>query len=295
MAAAYGIDRVKYTDPHAPDDGARFFLGYEGLAYTADMLHFEQRFWGYVTSGHLLGRRLHARPCLRRDERRDGARLVRHVRLQRRARLQPALHPLRLRSIPWTGHTNLLRPNLGIAAAGLATAVMLLCVALGEPLAAPRVADAALAVPVVAGSRRPRRRPSSWPGASAWPARPAPPCAAPTRSPAPSSTRSTSGSPTAAWRPDRASRRRPPRARRRPHRPPERPRRDHRCGRRADSGPTPRRHERAGGPGLGPGHHVGRRHGRVVRPLGPHDRGRPGAHGRAGDVGPPERTPQGAQ
>lgn len=55
MAAAYGIDRVKYTDPHAPDDGARFFLGYEGLAYTADMLRFEQRFWGYVTSGHLLG------------------------------------------------------------------------------------------------------------------------------------------------------------------------------------------------------------------------------------------------
>ncbi|HTS15511.1 MAG TPA: hypothetical protein VMH24_07570 [Candidatus Sulfotelmatobacter sp.] len=55
MAAAYGIDRVKYTDPHAPDDGARFFLGYEGLAYTADMLRFEQRFWGYVTTGHLLG------------------------------------------------------------------------------------------------------------------------------------------------------------------------------------------------------------------------------------------------
>ncbi|HXR27344.1 MAG TPA: hypothetical protein VN771_05730 [Candidatus Baltobacteraceae bacterium] len=55
MAAAYGIDRVKYTDPHAPDDGARFFLGYEGLAWTADMLHFEQRFWGYVTTGHLLG------------------------------------------------------------------------------------------------------------------------------------------------------------------------------------------------------------------------------------------------
>jgi hypothetical protein len=55
MAAAYGIDRVKYTDPHAPDDGSRFFLGYEGLAYTADMLRFEQRFWGYVTSGQLLG------------------------------------------------------------------------------------------------------------------------------------------------------------------------------------------------------------------------------------------------
>jgi len=55
MAAAYGMDRVKYTDPHAPDDGARFYLGYEGLAYTADMLRFEQRFWGYVTTGHLLG------------------------------------------------------------------------------------------------------------------------------------------------------------------------------------------------------------------------------------------------
>jgi hypothetical protein len=55
MAAAYGIDRVKYTDAHGPDDGPRFFLGYVGLAYTADMLHFEQRFWGYVTSGYLLG------------------------------------------------------------------------------------------------------------------------------------------------------------------------------------------------------------------------------------------------
>jgi hypothetical protein len=55
MAAAYGIDHVKYTDAHVPADGARFFLGYEGLAYTADMLHFEQRFWGYVTTSHLLG------------------------------------------------------------------------------------------------------------------------------------------------------------------------------------------------------------------------------------------------
>ncbi|HEY7941409.1 MAG TPA: hypothetical protein VID25_05650 [Candidatus Limnocylindrales bacterium] len=43
---------------------------------------------------------------------------------------------------------NLSRLDLWIAAAGLATAVALLCVAFSEPLVAPRVADAALAMPI---------------------------------------------------------------------------------------------------------------------------------------------------
>ncbi len=47
---------------------------------------------------------------------------------------------------------NLSRLDLGIAAAGLATAVALVSVAFSAPLAAPRVADAALAVPVAQGA-----------------------------------------------------------------------------------------------------------------------------------------------
>jgi len=54
MSEAYGIERLKSTVSGSPR-GPEFFLSYVGLAYTADMLKFEGRFWAYVGQGRGVG------------------------------------------------------------------------------------------------------------------------------------------------------------------------------------------------------------------------------------------------
>ena len=113
--------------------------------------------------------------------------------------------------------------TVGIAAAALAIAVAARSASpLVDPLTAPRVADAALAVPAAQGAARPRRRPSSWPGDSAWPGTPG----APARS-ADQVTGALVDTVDFRLADGRLAaeivrgRRRPPRAHRRPHRPAE--------------------------------------------------------------------------
>jgi hypothetical protein len=54
MSEAYGIERLKSTTSGS-SRGPEFFLSYVGLAYTADMLKFEQRFWAYLGQGRGVG------------------------------------------------------------------------------------------------------------------------------------------------------------------------------------------------------------------------------------------------
>ncbi len=54
MSEAYGIERLKSTTS-GTYRGPEFYLSYVGLAWTGDMLKFEQKFWGYVQQGRGLG------------------------------------------------------------------------------------------------------------------------------------------------------------------------------------------------------------------------------------------------
>ncbi|MGZ3586291.1 MAG: hypothetical protein ACXVAP_03475 [Candidatus Limnocylindrales bacterium] len=54
MSEAYGIERLKST-VNGSYRGPEFYLSYVGLAYTADMLRFEQKFWAYIGQGRGLG------------------------------------------------------------------------------------------------------------------------------------------------------------------------------------------------------------------------------------------------
>lgn len=55
MSEAYGIER-KRSDPSGDGyRGPEFFLGYKGLAWTADQLRFERAFFDYATHGKNLG------------------------------------------------------------------------------------------------------------------------------------------------------------------------------------------------------------------------------------------------
>jgi hypothetical protein len=55
MSEAYGIER-KRSDPSGNGyRGPEFFLGYRGLAWTADQLRFEKAFFDYATNGKNLG------------------------------------------------------------------------------------------------------------------------------------------------------------------------------------------------------------------------------------------------
>jgi hypothetical protein len=55
MSEAYGIERLKSDPSGGGYRGLEFFLGYRGIAWTADQLRFERAFWGYATSGWNLG------------------------------------------------------------------------------------------------------------------------------------------------------------------------------------------------------------------------------------------------
>jgi len=55
MSEVYGIER-KRSDPSGGGyRGPEFFLGYKGLAWTADQLRFERAFFDYATNGKNLG------------------------------------------------------------------------------------------------------------------------------------------------------------------------------------------------------------------------------------------------
>jgi hypothetical protein len=55
MSESYGIER-KRSDPSGGGyRGPEFFLGYRGLAWTADQLRFERAFFDYATNGKNLG------------------------------------------------------------------------------------------------------------------------------------------------------------------------------------------------------------------------------------------------
>lgn len=55
MNLAYGIERLKSNPDGSGHRGPEFYLGYVGIAWTIDMLEFEDNFWGYVKAGHALG------------------------------------------------------------------------------------------------------------------------------------------------------------------------------------------------------------------------------------------------